>query len=290
MSSARTAYETLEPFHVLAYFNPGMKAALDATGLSAVAFYAGARGAPLGACAPSVVSATFFNFNPALIEPAWRDAVGVGLDKVSAARYEMLDGQLRGILGDGVGDPAIGELADTFEAVVAGLPLGGRPLAAAWASSEVPDAPHLRLWRYVAVLREWRGDNHIATLLTHGLDGLDVVTFHEAQLPDPTVARRIMGREMIKFTRGWSDDDWERSVDRLVAAGLAERTDTPNALGVAHRLTADGAATYDDIEAETDALGETVWSAPGLADALTRARPYVKTIIDAGVLPGTRKK
>ncbi|MFZ2242221.1 MAG: hypothetical protein WAV90_22120, partial [Gordonia amarae] len=67
-------------------------------------------------------------------------------------------------------------------------------------------------------------------------------------------------------------------------------TGTPNALGVAHRLTADGAATYDDIEAETDALGETVWSAPGLADALTRARPYVKTIIDAGVLPGTRKK
>lgn len=95
---------------------------------------------------------------------------------------------------------------------------------------------------------------------------------------------------MIKFTRGWSDADWESSVDRLVAAGLAERTGTPNALGVAHRLTADGAATYDDIEAETDALGETVWSAPGLADALTRARPYVKTIIDARVLPGTRKK
>ena len=290
MNSARTAYETLEPFHVLAYFNPGMKAALDETGLSPIALYAGGRGAPLGPCAPSVVTATFYNFNPGLIEPAWRDAVAVGLDTVSDARYRMLDEQLRAIIGDGADEPVIGELADTFEAAVTRLPLGGRPLAAAWASGPVPEAPHLRLWRHVAVLREWRGDNHIAALVTHGLDGLDVVTFHEADLPDPTVKRRIMGREMIKFTRGWSDDDWERSVDRLVAAGLAERTDTPNALGVAHRLTADGAATYDDIEAETDALGETIWSAPELIDALDRIRPYVKAILDAGVLPGTRKK
>ena len=290
MSSARTAYETLEPFHVLAYFNPGLKTALDATGLSAIAFYTGGRGAPLGACAPSVVTSTFYNFNPALIEPAWRDAVGVGLDRVSAARYAMLDDQLRTILGDALDDPAIAERAGAFEGAVTGLPLGGRALAAAWASSEVPDAPHLRLWRHVAVLREWRGDNHIATLITHGLDGLDVVTFHEADLPDPTVSRRIMGREAIKFTRGWSDDDWEASVDRLVAAGLAERTDAPNKLGIAHRLTAAGAATYDDIEAETDALGETVWSSTELTDAVTRMRPYVKTILDAGVLPGTRKK
>ena len=54
--------------------------------------------------------------------------------------------------------------------------------------------------------------------------------------------------------------------------------------------TADGAAVYDDIEATTDALGESVWSVPGASDLVTRTRPLVKAVLDAGVLPGTKKK
>jgi hypothetical protein len=93
-----------------------------------------------------------------------------------------------------------------------------------------------------------------------------------------------MGRRLTQLTRGWSDADWEASVDRLVARGIVERTDD------GHRLTADGAALYDDIEATTDALGENVWSAPGADDLVARMRPYVKAVIDAGVLPGTKKR
>jgi len=284
MSAARTAYETLEPFHVLVYFNPGLGDAMADTGLDPHGFYVGGRAAPLGDCAADVVVSAFYNFSPELITGAWERARAVGLEAVAQRRYRLIGDQLRTILDEQAAGPEIAELADGFGALAADLPLAGRPLAAAWAGATVPGEPLARLWHHIAVLREWRGDNHIAALVIHGLDGLDAVTFHEAELPDPTVQRRTLGKQMVQLTRGWDDAAWEASVDRIVARGLAERTDD------GHRLTADGAALYDDLEATTDALGEAVWSAPGAAELVARMRPLVKTILDAGVLPGTGKK
>ncbi|MFT4044954.1 MAG: hypothetical protein QM673_17470, partial [Gordonia sp. (in: high G+C Gram-positive bacteria)] len=283
-SAARRAYETLEPLHVLAYFNPGLKAAQHDTGLTPYAFYIGARGAPLGECAPNVVVSSFYNFAPGMVTQAWRQARDVGLARVAARREQMLDEQLRTILGDLVTDPVIATAADRFGALAAGLAFSGRPLAAAWASAAVPEPAHLRLWHNVTILREWRGDNHIAVLINSGLDGIDALTFHESTLPDPTVRRRVLGRDRSLLTRAWTPGDWDDSVDRLVGRGLAERTED------SHRLTPAGAVLYDEIEAATDALGERVWSSPGVDELLADIRPFVKAVIDAGVLPGTRKR
>ncbi|GAA1482111.1 hypothetical protein GCM10009624_25510 [Gordonia sinesedis] len=285
-SAARSAYESLEPFHVLAYFNPGLGSAQADLDLDPHAFYVGARGAPLGDCDPSVVISAFYNFSPGTIASGWAAATARGLDAVADRRNRMLDDELRAVLGPRVDDPVIAEAADHFVAVIDGLPLAGRPLAAAWAATgaPAPDVAHLRLWHAIAVLREWRGDNHIATLVVHGLNGIDALTFHEAELPDPSVRRRVLGQKLSLLTRGWSEEQWDNSVDGLVERGLAERTDT------GHRLTADGAALYDDIEATTDALGERTWSNPETQRMVTELRPYVKAIIDAGVLPGTRKR
>ncbi len=288
-SAARTAYETLEPFHVLAYFNPGMGDALASTGLDPHAFYTGARGAPLGACDASVVVAAFYNFSPAQIETAWQSALSVGLDAVAQARNAMLEKQYREILGAVADQPEIAELADRYGELAESVPRSGRALGAAWAAAEAPETPILRLWHHIAVLREWRGDNHIAALVVNGLDGIDACTFHEAELLDPSVARRSLGKRMTMLTRGWSDGDWEQSVERLAARGLVERIDAPERK-VAHRLTPAGAELYDDLEATTDALGERVWAVDGADATLAATRPLVKAVIDAGVLPGTRKK
>ena len=67
---ARLAYETLEPFHVLAYFNPRLAEAQSDLSLDPHAFYVGARGAPLGDCAAPVVVSSFYNFAPELITNA----------------------------------------------------------------------------------------------------------------------------------------------------------------------------------------------------------------------------
>ncbi|GAA10981.1 MULTISPECIES: SCO6745 family protein [Gordonia] len=281
-SLSRLAYETLEPFHILAYFNPGLGPAQEDTGLDGHAFYVGARGAPLGPCAAPVVSAAFYNFNPDLVAKSWHAAVDAGLDRVHERRNAMLDDSLRQILGDSADDALLDELASGYTRLAADLPLGGRPLAAAWASAPIPETPRLRLWQATAVLREWRGDNHIAALVLHGLNGFDAAVFHEAQLPGPTVKRKVMGKRVVLLTRGYTEQDWEDSIDRLAEAGLAERTED------GHRLTAQGAAVYDDIEATTDAAGESLWS--GNSELLERTRPIVKAVLDAGVLPGTRRK
>lgn len=282
--SARKAYESIEPFHVLAYFNPGLRAAREDLGIDAHAFYVGARGAPLGDCDPSVVVSAFYNFSSSVITPGWEAARSAGLQRVAGRRVQMLDDELRAILGKRVNDPEIVELTARYTDIAASLPFGGRPLASAWASAAQPEQPHVALWHAIAVLREWRGDNHIAVLVNHGLDALDAVTFHEAEIADPTVRRRLLGRKLVQITRGWSDDDWEASVDRLVDKGYAARTET------GHELTETGLVMYRAIEAETDAITAPAWSGPDVDDLLDRTRPYVKAVIDAGVLPGTKKK
>ena len=294
---ARRAYETLEPYHVLAYFNPGLHDAHTDLGLDAQAFYVGARAAPLGETVSAVVTATFYNFAPTTIEGAWQAALGAGLAEIDDRRYAMLDEQYRTILGDAVTDTA--PLLPEYRAMTADLPVSGRPLGAAWAATDLPDAPHLELWRHLSVLREWRGDNHIAELVRHGFTGLEAGVFHEAELPDPTVKRRALGRKFFQISRGWTDLDWETAVLALADRGLLEPQGDPSADpesaiapipgGATHRLTAAGFDVYREIEAGTDAI---TGAALGVefADLIDRTRPFVKLVIDAGVLPGTRKR
>jgi hypothetical protein len=294
---ARRAYETLEPYHVLAYFNPGLHDAQTDLGLDGHAFYVGARGSALGATVPAVVTATFFNFAPGLIATAWAAATDAGLAEIDERRYVMLDEQYRAILGESIAD--IAALLPEYRAVVADLPMSGRPLGAAWAATALPEAPHLELWRHLSVLREWRGDNHIAELVRHGLTGLEAGVLHEAQLPDPTVKRRVLGRRFFQLSRGWSDVEWEIAVRALAARGIVEVDGDPTADpesaiapvpgGATHRVTDAGYQLYREIEAGTDAMTGAALS-PAFADLIDRTRPLVKLVIDAGVLPGTRKR
>ncbi|WP_207843503.1 SCO6745 family protein [Williamsia soli] len=282
---ARAAYETLEPFHVLAYFSPEIKGACADTGLDFHGWYVGARGAPLGPCDASVVAAAFFNFSPAVVMPGWDAAKAVGLDVVDARRYQMLDETLRPILGDRIGDPLLDELADRYAEKAATLPMGGRPLAAAWASSTPPTQSHVRLWHSIAIIREWRGDAHIAALVTAGLDRLEALVLHESPHPDPTLRRRTLGKKLVMITRGWSEEDWDAAVDRLVGRGLLERTDSGEA------MTAAGGELYDHIEELTDDAAAGAWAGdPKSEEILSATKPFVKAVIDSGVLPGTKKK
>lgn len=282
---ARAAYETLEPFHVLAYFSPDLQSAYSDTGLDFYGWYMGARAAPMGQCDASVVAAAFFNFSPTVVTPGWEAAKAVGLDVVDARRYQMLDETLGRILGDRIDEPMIGELADRYAEKAAALPMGGRPLSAAWARSTPPTAPHVRLWHSIAIIREWRGDAHVAALVVSGLDRLEALVLHEAQHPDPALRRRVLGKKLVMITRGWSEDDWSAAVDSLAARGLVERTE------VGEAMTAAGAELYDHLEQLTDDAAAIAWSDdPNAEDLLSATRPYVKAVIDSGVLPGTKKK
>ena len=78
----------------------------------------------------------------------------------------------------------------------------GRPLFAGHASLPWPDEDHLVLWHAQTLLREYRGDGHIAALVTAGLSGLEAAITHVATgdvpgavlVVDPGVAGRRVGR------------------------------------------------------------------------------------------------
>ncbi|GGF12321.1 SCO6745 family protein [Williamsia phyllosphaerae] len=282
---ARTAYETLEPLHVLAYFNSGLQQAQQDTGLDAYAWYVGARGAPLGECVPSVVSAAFFNFSPSVIHPGWIASKEYGLERVSDRRFRMLDEVLTIALGDRVSDPGLATLADRFYDIAASVPYAGRTLASAWAESAPPEQPHVRLWHATAILREWRGDGHIAALVDAGFDRLEAVVFHEARHPDPSVRKRGLGKKLSQITRGWSDEQWEVAADALASRGLVDR-DADGEI-----LSAGGAERYAAIEAVTDDAAAGAWAdLDDFDDLMAAAKTYVKPVIDSGMLPGTKKK
>lgn len=283
-ASARAAYKTLEPYHITAYFNPELRAAGTDTGLDGHAWYAGSRAQPMGACDASVVAAAFYNFNPALVQRVWPLAVEAGLDRIADRRWTMLDSVLGNALGELASDPGLPDLAKRLHDLGDSVSYAGRPLSAAWHASPSPDAPHLALWHAIAVLREWRGDGHLAALVDADLSPVEAVVFHEANHPEPG-GRRVLGRRITQLTREWSDEEWDAAAERLATRGLLTSSD-----GV-ETLTDDGVALDAHIETRTDAMASGVWRGVSDADELIGSvRPYVKAVIDAGILPGTKKK
>ena len=97
------------------------------------------------------------------------------------------------------------------------------------------------LWHAATVLREARGDGHVAALLTAGVGGLDALVLRSCADLD---------RRVLQMARGWTHDEWEAAADRLRALGLLE--------GV--QLSARGTSVLQDVEVVTDRLAEQPWT------------------------------
>lgn len=279
---ARAAYETLEPYHVLAYFNPHNEAAQQSLGLDQLGFYFGGRAAPLGRCTVPVVTATFFNFNPAYVNHGWNAALTAGLPQVEAARTEAVDRSLRDALGGLIDSRDLSTIVGALRVGIGEASYAGRPLAAAWAFAPWPTDPHLQLWHAIAVAREYRGDAHVAALVLAALSPVEALVLHEAPHPDPALRRRTLGRKTTQLTRGWSDEDWDAATASLQAKGVLDDEGT---------MTDAGAGLYDEMERQTDHAAASFWAKVPDAEAmLTMSKPFVKAVIDSGYLPGTRRK
>lgn len=279
---ARAAYDALEPLHVVAYFNPSIREQLRATELSPMARYLGGRGAPLGGCPGACVAATFFNFNPIAVEPGWQEATAYGLDRLYELHLSGIEVALREAFGTLCDDPALPELGQRFGEIGAGLEYAGRPLAAAWSTTTAPTEPHLRLWQSLASLREYRGDGHLAALVQSGLSGVEAIVFHESPHPDPRLRRRTLGADFSRTSRGWSTQEWADAVDSLHRRQLLDADGT---------ISTTGAQLYTAVEEATDDAAAAVFAdIPDAEDLIGRTRPFVKAVIDAGILPGTGKR
>src|SRR3984893_18519184 len=173
---ARSAHNATNSLHSLIYFVPETEQQLTSVGLRAgrMCYFAG-RAAPMGAVGAGVVTATFYNFSPHLVARsiplAWDLA---SPDAVAAARLAEADAALRRVLGPAVIASAdMATRAALLRDAASACGAEGRPLYAGHADLDWPDAPHLVMWHAVSLLREHRGDGHIAALVAAGLAGIE---------------------------------------------------------------------------------------------------------------------
>jgi len=270
---ARKTWRTVEPFHGVIYFAPEAAERYAALGIDDRAGYFASRSAAMGPVGADVVIATFFNFNPDLVRGAvpgvWQTATP---DKVLAARLDAADAVLRRVLGDAV---AGGEMARAAElarvaAEAACEHLEGRPLFAAHAGLDWPDQAHLVLWHAQTLLREYRGDGHVAALTASGLSGIEALVVHAATGEVPA--------EALKATRAWTDEGWAAGVDSVRARGwLAD--------GDELRLSEAGAAHRQGVEDTTDRLAVDAYRAlgdDGCSELRGLTRPFSQAIVSSG--------
>lgn len=273
---AGPARRALEPIHAASYFAPEVERALVATGLQPGRMcYFASRSAPMGATSPMATAAAFYNFNPALVARylplAWTLA---GPAEVIEARFAGASAALHRLVGD-TADDVIAELAGLVRAATEDLEPAGRVLFAGHAGLDWPDDPLTALWHGTSLLREYRGDGHLAALLDAGLSGLESIVTHTATGHGFTV-------EWAKKLRGWSDEQWKGAIERLAEAGLLE----PD--GDLVRLTAAGQELRAAIEDRTDRMARAPWLRLGSERTerlIELGKSISRTVVTNGAFP-----
>ena len=247
---SRSGHHALELVHAVVYLTPETGDLLVALGLEPgrMPYFAG-RAAAMGAVSPATVTATFSNFNPDLIAEsiprAWSLASPAD---VATTRFEGADRVLRRLWGDEIVDsPEVAEAAGLAQEATEACEPIGRPLYAANADLPWPSAPHLVLWHATTLLREHRGDGHVAALVSAGLSGLESLISH-------TATGRGFTPKFARTRRGWSVEQWEAAEDGLMERGLLDHD---------RALTDRGQAIRRDIEDHTDAMAQAPWSRLG---------------------------
>jgi hypothetical protein len=266
---ARKTWRTVEPLHGMIYFVPEGTEAYARLGITGRDGYFASRSAPMGAVSAEVVISTFFNFNPDLVHAAIPKAwESTSPEALISARFDAVDGACRRLLGDEVVESADMERAAELARAAADVAcehLEGRPLAAGHAELDWPGDAHLVLWHAQSILREFRGDGHIALLVTHGLSGIDALITHAAAGDVPA--------HLLKSSRGWSSEQWDAAVTSMRQRGWL--SDEPD-LGFSEW----GAAQRTEIEEQTDVLAAAPYETlgeEGCAELRALVRPWSKT-------------
>jgi hypothetical protein len=274
-SLARSAYNATNVLHSLIYFAPEAEQQFTAVGLrpGQMCYFAG-RAAPMGAVGAGVVTATFYNFSPRLvaraIPEAWELASPAAVIDV---RFAAVDAALTRLLGPDViaSDDMITLAALVRDAASACTP-EGRPLYAAHAELDWPDAPHLVMWHALTLLREHRGDGHIAALTSAGLSGIEALVTHSASGKGFLAA-------FARASRGWSQPEWDATVSDLAARGLLE-DDTA--------LTEAGQALRAQVEDDTDRMAAAPWQYLGeqrTEEVVRIGKAMSRSVLKAGAIP-----
>lgn len=231
--------------HGVVYGAPEVHARLEALGIAApFARYLAQRAAPLGPVPPGVVTATFHGFGPAAIAahvPAVWDVAAPAA--IVAATLDGIEELYARVLGDGPTRAAAERLGAALAPVAAAHPTAGRPLAAAWADVGRTGRALPDLWLATTVMRESRGDGHIAVLVAADVGPL---ASHLLVAGDDPGRRAAIAR-----WRAWPEDAVARAGEELRARGLLDGDGRP---------TPAARALREELEVRTDATCTAPWT------------------------------
>jgi hypothetical protein len=134
----------------------------------------------------------------------------------------------------------------------------------------VPQEPVARLWHAATLLREHRGDGHVAALVAADIDGNEAIALRVA-VDRAGSKPASWQREQMQPARGWTDAEWDAADARLTDRGL---------LGPDGSATAAGAELHRQVEHATDLAAARPWArlGAGAVDELTR---LLRPIADA---------
>jgi hypothetical protein len=280
MHPARSLAGALEPVTGQVYFSPECHAAYEALGFGPspgsfagvagpeMSSYFCSRGSVMGQVPGEVIASAFGVFNPAIVVPAVTRGWGItDAATICAARTDGAVGQLIRLLGES--PEGLDTSRDLLRRAVEPLRPEGKPLFAGQRSLPVPDEPLGEVWRLGDMLREFRGDAHVAAWTSAGFDATEIGLLTEPYwgLPMRTYVR----------TRAWSDDDLDAAYERLASRGLVDDG----------QLTDEGRAEREAVEVATDVQCQPIVEALGddLATLVAILLPWGATIRDGHGYP-----
>ncbi|GAA3533092.1 hypothetical protein GCM10022234_32450 [Aeromicrobium panaciterrae] len=201
------------------------------------AYFAG-RAAPLGHTSADVVHALFYNFADGEVArhiPKVWDSITP--DEAITLRQQGCAAAIRRIAGDLLDSPAVTGATELLLRAATSGRTEGRPMYAALTRLPIPGEPVERLWHAANLLREHRGDGHIAALMAEGINGTEC----------HVLLALSMGMPAEKFGR----------VHHLPSPRLAAVIDGMRDRGLIGQdgwLTDAGKATKERVETLTDQL------------------------------------
>jgi hypothetical protein len=260
-----------EPIGANVYFAPEAHQRYAALGLAGYGSgYFCSRGASLGKPSGLVVTAAFGVFSPAVVAPAVEAGWAVvEPEPLRQARYEGAVASLRRLLGE----PDGAQLARAVELLRRALSAAegaGHMLFSGLKSLPWPEDAVGQLWRCCDMVREHRGDSHIAVWTRAMIEPVEIQLMSELQLGMPL--------KTYSATRGWTVEQMDAALAGMREKGWVE----------GDAFTLEGRDLRERIESDTDDMETPLVEAIAAEfdELIGILRPWAAAIVRAGIQGG----